>query len=623
MFNTNADMVNGFYGKWIVDKDGNQKFLSLGKEIVVNSISCNIETGSVKLRLSFNYQGETVCTTINRADIGDPKLMAVLAGLGADVTKKNFDVVIDTIRMQEADLEARGVAVECEYENVGWTGLTLPDGRHRFCYRAHELIGEMEAKYAGDLDIWQTGSFNAWKSMVETKVLGHPVLELALLVSLAAVVNGLICDLTTGENPIVHLCSRSGTGKTTAGILAASVFGEPFDGKKAITDSDGITKNFRSVYGTWGATPNATITQCAGNCGCVIVLNELGKFTGPDMAPIVYNLSEGTDKQRLTKDLRCNLSEGFHTTILSLGEFPILDRCKTKAEGLHVRVLEIDDPVTETAEQADEIKQTCRKNSGHAAAMLAQYIVEHGGRKAVLNTYNEERKALLAEWPDTPSKERFVSKFPALFLATARIAETALGITFDYEGIKEYLKKFDGRRGGERNTSASSYDFIVEQCAIHKQNFFVKSRKTSYRQDIENNIPSREIWGRITYETYKHEGRTVVQEIEIIKSILENLLLEGRFQNRKACVDEWKKAGVLDYEDKYHATRSRRIDPSSPTGSRQEVYVFRMFATAEGEQEILEEENRKKLLLRPTKFSGSLTEEDKIDGESTNNAESA
>ena len=49
----------------------------------------------------------------------------------------------------------------------------------------------------------------------------------------------------------------------------------------------------------------------------------------------------------------------------------------------------------------------------------------------------------------------------------------------------------------------------------------------------------------------------------------------------------WKAADVLDFEDKYHSTRKRKIDVTAAKGAKEEVYVFRVFADEESVDEIL------------------------------------
>lgn len=160
------------------------------------------------------------------------------------------------------------------FRNLGWINLTSRASSIGWVYRAGSpvKVGNSFAHYNGDYAVTPAGDYETWARMVREEVVGHPALEVVLLAGLSAVVNGLISKDTTGENPIVHLCGASSTGKSTAGMLAVSAFGSPMG---EIDPKTGATQ--RSLYSTWGATKNATIRRLAGNHGAPFVLNELGK----------------------------------------------------------------------------------------------------------------------------------------------------------------------------------------------------------------------------------------------------------------------------------------------------------------------------------------------------------
>ena len=210
----------------------------------------------------------------------------------------------------------------------------------------------------------------------------------------------------------------------------------------------------------------------------------------------------------------------------------------------------------------------------------------------VLDIYDKWRSELLAIWPDTPSRERFVSKFPALFLTTAELAKAALGIAFHEQEIIEFFLEYEAKHGSTRNSAADSYELIMAQCEINANKFYVRSDKSytgnrAYQESTT--IPRGECWGRVTHMLKPFPGgRVVVQEIEIYKAIVEQLLKDNGFSNKKVCVEAWKAADVLDHEDDNHPCRKRKIDPQAPEGTKDKVYVFRRFCTPEDLNDNLE-----------------------------------
>lgn len=597
MIKLNADIDNGCYGTWEYDsKNKNYKFNALGKAVYLVYETHDIETGAVGMKLEFDYLGESKAITISRKEISDIKLIEILAEQGADVTKRHFNVLVDSLRKQEFNMELSGQAVEKVYTHLGWQYVSTTDNNGNeqklLCYRANTLLGSIKANYAGKLKVEAMGTYEVWREMVQQDVLGYTKLEIILLAGLSAVVNGLICESTTGENPIIHINGTSGSGKSTAAMLAASVFGEPFDGKKIVPTTDGEYKSLLSMYGSWGGTENAIMNRCVGNHGAVIILNELGKFGGKDLSRLVYSFSEGTDKDRLTTHIQANVSESFKTTIISIGEMSLLGRCKSKMDGLSNRVFELDAPLTSSASQSDHIKEVCVNHNGHAATMMASYILENGGLMYVLKIYKEIRSKLLLTWPDTPSKERFVSKFPALFLTTAELAQEALGITFSQKAIEEYFRNHDLKNGSKRNSAAASYDMIIEECRIHYTNFH-----------SENSLAcSKEVWGAIKkVRRALPNGKQVVSEYMIRPSIVAKILAEKGFENISTCIEAWEQAGVIS-RDKDRPTRSRKIGPKADRP--EDVYVFYVFA---GEEDSMDKEERNKPnTTKPRTLSPSL-----------------
>ena len=425
----------------------------------------------------------------------------------------------------------------------------------------------------------------------ENDVVGYPALQLILIAALSAVVVGLLALEISIENPIVHINYPSGKGKSTAGYLAASTAGRPFEGSMTAVDEDGRTMELHSLYQSWGSTDNAMVATQAGNGGAVIVLNELGKSLTKNMKRLVYDLSEGSDKKRLTSTLNTRMSQGYSTTFISTGEESLLDKCNSKMEGLNIRVMEITKPLTNDAEHSNRIKEVCVANYGHAATMLAEFILNKGDVSYVLPMYKNWVTKLREQMPKSPSMERFVEKFAALFMVTAEIASEALSIAFDKDGLLAFLLEYDEENGAKRNTATTSYDIILEQCRINIHKFHLRSDKsvTGNRPTLEpTNVPAHECWGRITNMQKPYaNNRVIVQEFEVRKSIVEKLLRENGFDNKTTCTEAWKAADVLDYEDKHHPTRSRKIDSTAAKGASEEVYVFRVFADSDSVEEIM------------------------------------
>ena len=598
---TSTKFQNGYYGTFEL-KDGKFKFRPLGKLPVLEEILECIEDGNVYLKLSTSYCDSQKIALVQKGDLGDSQTLKYLANQGFDVTTKLAGHFIDAIRLQEEAKEISGTIPTVVYESLGWadppyvdpsTGQTL----RRLYYRSHKLLGTRRPhKYLGPYDITPDGDFDQWRQLMIDDVIPYPTLQLVLVAALSAVVVGLLAIAIPIENPIVHLNLPSGKGKSTAGYLAASTAGKPFEGTRTVVDDDGKVVEKQSIYQSWGATSNAMITTQAGNRGVVTVLNELGKSLSKDLTRLIFDLSEGSDKKRLHTDLNPRISKGYSTSFISTGESSLLEKCNTKLEGLAVRVMEVNKPLTKDAEHANRLKEGCAANCGFAAPKLAMFIIRNGGVEYVLPKYKSWVSKLRVRFPKGPSMERFVEKFAALFVTTAEIAKEALDLPFDVDGLLSFLEEHDREHGAERNTSAASYDLIIQACRSQMHKFYVRNDKSLPKARSATSLtatPTQECWGRITNMARAHvDGRLIVQEFEIRKINLEKLLRENGFSNKSTCIAAWREAGVIDVEDATHPCRSRKIDPDAPRGASEDVYVLRVFASDEEAAEIRAEKQR-------------------------------
>lgn len=580
---SHIDIVDGDYGYWKKDKNG-KRFISYGKATYVEEVLENIESGEFYLKLSCPYQGKDRKAMIALGETLDLAAFKTLKGKGFQVTKRSYNAFIDLLEMQQEELEEDKIPPTKVYDHLGWIDVINDDGGVDLCYRLDTLVGAQNGVYIGSYDVVPKGDYEVWKHMVEDDVIGHAVLELVLIAALAAVVNGVIAPVTNGENPVIHLNYGSSKGKSTAGFLGASTAGAPFDGVIIKPDADNNPKEYQSIYQSWGATDNAMITTMAGNRGVVTVINELGKNFSKNMTRLIFDLSEGSDKKRLTSTLNTRISERYTTVFISTGESSLLERCNTKLEGLAVRVMEISKPITDSAEHSNRIKETCREHYGFAARMLAEHIIKNGGVKYLLPLYKAWVQKLRAEMPDSPNKDRFVEKFAALFMTTADVATEALGIKFDKDGIKNFLFEYDREHGDERNTSAKSYDVVVEACRINNNKFYTLPTLCSSEDStvfVTKNPPS-EVWGKITNKSYElDDGRKVIEEIEVYPSIVDKILKDNGFSNKKTCIDLWKADGLIDYEEGKNYRKRKIVSGRKP----EHVYVFRIFDDTVGRKD--------------------------------------
>ena len=73
--------------------------------------------------------------------------------------------------------------------------------------------------------------------------------------------------------------------------------------------------------------------------------------------------------------------------------------------------------------------------------------------------------------------------------------------------------------------------------------------------------------------------RIIVAEIELLTKVAGDLLRENGFENIKTCSTAWREADLLQAEDTTHTVLQRKIDPCAPKGTKEDVYVLRVFCS--------------------------------------------
>lgn len=582
-----VDIRQGYYGLVTYDSNGKEKyFTKVGKAITLEKIYIDFETDHITWELSFEYRNQTVILNFDRANIGDRASVKQLLAKGADIKPQNINTAISSIMIQE-DSVKKEIST---YKNVGWKNLAINAFVDDYVYRGNTLIGDGEGIYQGNYHLEPQGTFEGWKKMVRNEILGHQALEVIMLASLSAVVNGLIATRTTGENPIFHINAPTGKGKSSVGFAACSVFGEPFDGCKSVLDENGNFKTVKSIYGSWSATANAVIRSHVGNQGMVIILNELGKFEGEDLTSIVYSLSEGTDKNRLNEKYESIIGEGFSTSIISIGESSMVQRCKTREGGIDIRVMEIEDDMTVDAAHSRRLKEGSRNHNGWAASKLAQYILDHGGLDFTLKTYKKTLKEL-SEGIKESSKHRYVEKFTALLVTTAKISREALELDFDIPLIIDYCNQYWNKKAEEKGAVCKSYDEIIEYC---------KTNIASFLTDDSKHLP-KEILGRVLHPNTVVGNKVLITEFLIRPNKMRDILSEKGYKNATTQLKLWRDKGVLDC-DEGHLTIKRKIDVN---GDKERVYVIQLW----GELPVVNSQGKSKVLKLSQKIAGDIVRE--------------
>ncbi len=584
MLSKPIEIVGNEFGYYTYDRDNNAIFNPIGTLPDLREVFVGLEDGHITIKLSHEFIDEVKVAYLDYGALYDGTGIKELTALGFAARRGYGDAFIEAVDMLVKAYALNNNSPTLAFDRLGWflhpekdpnTGELKP----KLLFRCNELLGTTrKARYTGPYDVEPKGDYQTWRKMVIDDVINQPALQLVLIAALSAVVVGLLALRRQMSCPIVHLVLPSGKGKSTSCMAAIATVGAPSSSPLPSIDEDGRIVRRQSLFQSWASTDNALLTTQTNNFGAVVVLNELGKCLSKNLDNIIFNLSDGSDKKRLTTTLQPRISDGYATTFISNGESSLLEKCNTKLEGLAIRVLEIEDELTRDADHANRITDVCKEHYGFAAPKLAQFILDNGGYEYVNKRYEALRRELRQHFQKTPSIERFIEIFAAPFVLTAELATKALDIPFDIDGMLQFLVNHEAANGTERATSDKSYHELLEEFEINRDKFiFRKGNAKVAGFNTPISMPQHQIWGRITEKNVVHtDGRVIVREYEVFPSIVERLLKKYGHDNLKTCIAAWKAMGVLDYEDATHAKKKRTLVGDSEHKDR--LYVFREFA---------------------------------------------
>lgn len=149
----------------------------------------------------------------------------------------------------------------------------------------------------------QAGTLQAWRKTVAARCAGNSRLMFSVCCALAGPLMGPLGVQTGG----FHLVGDSSLGKTTALLVAASVWGSP---------------KFKQQ---WRTTDNALEATSAQHNDCLLILDEIGQAEGRIVGECAYMLANEQEKGRSTRSNLLRRRRTWRLLFLSSGEKSLAD----------------------------------------------------------------------------------------------------------------------------------------------------------------------------------------------------------------------------------------------------------------------------------------------------------
>lgn len=354
--------------------------------------------------------------------------MAMLAGNGdevrAELLRQGLEITSDGNRRRLLDYiqaEAPNVAARC-VTRTGWHDDTFVLPAATYGAEAAEPV-IFQTTAPDGVALSRSGTLDGWRDEVARPCAGNSRLVLALSASFAGPCLGLIGT----EGGGLHLRGGSSAGKSTALLVAASVFGP---------------SNFAR---TWRQTDNALEGVASLHSDLLLILDEIGQLEPKHAGACAYLLANGQGKGRARRDGAPRAAASFRVLFLSAGEIGLGDLVaqgggKVRA-GQEVRVVDIpadagkglglfDALPNETSPGvfADRLKAATAKHHGHALpAFLDELVIDLDATRRLLRKTRDMLAEDLADGITDGQVRRVTQRF-ALVAAAGELA-SAYGLT--------------------------------------------------------------------------------------------------------------------------------------------------------------------------------------------------
>ena len=465
----------------------------------------NIDTGEEKLKLAFRKGAIWRKIIVSKIVLANSNKVTELAGSGIAVTSQTARAFVSYI----SDLENLNYDIIPERKSIGRCGYIADEGFSPF---VEGLIFDGDANFKGMFEaIRSRGSVEKWLETAK-EVRG---MSLTARILLAASFASPLLEPLNCLPFFVHLWGvDSGTGKTVALMVAASVWGDPTIGSFVKT-FDGTTVGLEKTAAFLNNLP-----LCLDE---LQLAKDLKGRTNFD----VYKLAQGVGRTRGNRSGGVDLTPTWRNCILTTGESPLTGQAA--GAGAVNRVLDIECRSAQAViRDGMRISSIIKRNYGFAGRIFVEELYQPG----VLEQVTERYRQLFQQLNDMDTTEKQAMAAAAIILADELACRWIFQGTerpLTIEQISEFLASRAAVSAGDRG-----YQYLCDWVTQH----------------------SNQLVGRS--DTIEVLGALDGNRAYIIRSVFERILQDAGYSNA-AMISYLKQEHLIETRGRNN-TKGKRIN---------------------------------------------------------------
>lgn len=480
----------------------------------------NIDTGEVKLTLAFKppgREGKWRTTIVDKATVSTARNITSLASQGISVTSNSASALVDYIN----DMENLNYDIIPEQKSIGRLGYIPGEG---FSPYVDGLVFDGDASFRNLYNsVESRGAAAAWYETAMDCRRQSVAARIMLAASFASPILSLVGSLPF----FVHLWGvDSGTGKTVALMLAASVWGNPALG---------------SYVQTFNGTQVGQERTAAFLNHLPVCLDEL-QLTKDSRGKTnfdVYQLAQGVGRSRGKKSGGVEITPTWNCCFLTTGESPLTSI--SAGAGAVNRVIDIECTAgAAVLKDGQRIAGSLKRNFGFAGRIFVERLYQdEKTQQTVRQLYQDNFRELCAG--DSTEKQAMAAAaiITADFLASQWVfhddLDTARALVLDASDIRAFLASKEAVSAGRR-----AYEWLCDWVASNAPRFI-----------SEDSLPGSDIYGVLEYDT-----------AYIIRGVFDRALQEAGFST-SATLSYLKANRMIDTRERGY-TKTKRIGKTTP-----------------------------------------------------------